>query len=512
MKRISILLLVFFTCFALAAWPQAQTQTNYQQYTLYDLGTLGGPDSILSFFVISVTNKGVIGGAQTAGSDPFNPNCLGPYIYDMIQTGCYVTHAFLWNHGTLTDLGAFPGHHGKNSSLANAINSEGVIAGMAENGHVDPDTGYPEVRAVIWNNGKIRDLDTFGGTQSDALDLNDRGQVVGWASNTTPDPFSAAFEQIGMWRLWPVTTQIRAFVWENGVKRDLGTLGGPDAMAYAINRSGQIAGYSYTNDTPNPDTGIPTVDPVLWEGGWMIDLGTLGGTIGYAVWLNDRGQVVGSSNLAGDQASHGFLWERGFLRDLPPPKENGGDYSWTYWINELGDVVGGATLSGDELFDAMLWRFGKPIDLGTIGQDVCSEASGMNDLGQIVGISNECSGPWDPSGWATMRAFLWQKGSPMVDLNALVEKNPTSLHLYWGAYINDSGEILAEGILPTGDIHAALLVPSGDCKEDCERRIVASRNTPAARANAGVTSPASGEQAKWLHNRPGQRHALPGQH
>jgi probable HAF family extracellular repeat protein len=300
-------------------------------------------------------------------------------------------------------------------------------------------------------------------------------------------------------------------VWQNGFMRDLGTLGGPDAFATAINQFGQIAGESYTSKHIHRRTGIPTEDPFLWTNGKMIDLGTLGGTTGFSVWLNDWGQVVGVSNLAGDVYSHGFLWDRGVLRDLRPPA-NGGNYSWTYWINELGDVVGGATLSGDELNDAMLWRFGKPIDLGAIGEDVCSEATGMNDFGQIVGISNECSGPWDPSGWATMRAFLWQKGSPMVDLNALVEDNPSNLHLFWGAYINDSGEILAEGLLSTGDIHAALLVPSGDCKEDCERRIVASQNAPALRANAGLTNPAFGKEAKWLHNRVGHRYALPGQH
>jgi probable HAF family extracellular repeat protein len=125
----------------------------------------------------------------------------------------------------------------------------------------------------------------------------------------------------------------------------------------------------------------------------------------------------------------------------------------------------------------------------------------MNDFGQIVGISNECSGPWDPSGWATMRAFLWQKGRPMVDLNALVEKNLSNLHLYWGAYINDSGEILAQGLLPTGDIHAALLVPSGDCGGDCQQRIVESMSTPAAPARANSMLPASGKLTNWLRSR-----------
>ena len=54
MKRIGILMLIFLTCIALTAWPQAQTQTKYQQCKLYDLGPFpprlgGGPDSVLSF-------------------------------------------------------------------------------------------------------------------------------------------------------------------------------------------------------------------------------------------------------------------------------------------------------------------------------------------------------------------------------------------------------------------------------------------------------------------------------
>jgi probable HAF family extracellular repeat protein len=407
--------------------------------------------------------------------------------------------AYQWNNGVLKNLGAL-GKKGNNGSYASAINNFGWVSGYAENGSVDSNTGYPMAHAVVWKNGRITDIGTFGGTQSAAMALNDFGQVIGGALNTIDDPWSAQLVTRFGYIAWPGTTQLRAFVWQNGVKHDLGTLGGPDAFAYGINQFGQIAGESYTNSTPNPTTGIPTVDPFLWTNGKMIDLGNLGGTVGFSVWLNDWGQVVGYSNLAGDQFYHGFLWSWGKMNDLLPA--SGGDNSWALWINDLGDVVGGSNLPGDQLYDATLWKSGTPIDLGVLGQDSCAEAWGINNLRQIVGVSNECG--------TQERAFLWQNGS-MFDLNALVE-NPSDLYLYLASYITDAGEIVAQGVLPNGNVHTALLVPDGDCKEDCEQRILASQNIPVVRANAGPTSPAFGTQAKWLHNRLGQRYALPFQH
>ena len=82
---------------------------------------------------------------------------------------------------------------------------------------------------------------------------------------------------------------------------DLGTLGGPDAQSYSKNQRGQIAGWSDTNSTANPTTGVPTIDPFLWQDGHLTDLGDLGGTLGQAFWLNEPGEVVGWSDLAGDQ-------------------------------------------------------------------------------------------------------------------------------------------------------------------------------------------------------------------
>lgn len=128
--------------------------------------------------------------------------------------------------------------------------------------------------------------------------------------------------------------------------QDLGTLGGPDADALLINERGQIAGISYTSSTPNP-SGMPTVDPFLWEKGKILDLGSFGGTYGAVGWLNNQGQVAGFSNLTGDTTAHPFLWSQAEgMKDLGTL---GGTFGLANWVNETGEVVGTATTQGDHV-------------------------------------------------------------------------------------------------------------------------------------------------------------------
>jgi probable HAF family extracellular repeat protein len=258
--------------------------------------------------------------------------------------------------------------------------------------------------------------------------------------------------------------------------QDLGTLGGPNATAFVINERGHVTGSSYTNDTPNAVVdmcggNLPTQDPFLWKNGRMIDLGSLGGTCGFPSLINNRDQIVGQSDMAGDVYFHPFLWDDGILSDLGT---FGGHYGQAIWLNDAGQVVGWATNQGDQAMFAALWRDGEMINLGTVPGDDCSTADGINARGQVVGASQACDG-------SVFHAFLWEHGGPMVDLNTLIPSD--SPLLLRAAYnINDRGEIAGIARLKSdfNKHRAFLLIPDGSCGVDCEERLPGSQNGAAA--------------------------------
>ena len=409
---------------------QGQTKEN-DRYILIDMGTLGGPESDLSGPGLQiVNNRGtLVGIADTSNPNPFpdatNPVTGGPHAF--------IQHAFKWQGGVKTDLGVLQGPNSGNTW----ISESGLIVGSSDDGVIDPLTGYMGAIAVLWKESQIINLGTLGGTFSLAVAVNNNAQAVGFAQNAIPDPFS----MLGL------GTQTRAFLWQYGVMQDLGTLGGPDAMAFFVNERGQVVGQAFTNSTPNPATGMPTMEPFLWEDGKMTGLGTLGGTLGVPDAFNNRGQVVGQSDLPGDQTFHPFLWNGGTLKDLGTL---GGNYGNATWINDAGSVVGWATLTGDQVHHAFLWMHGAMTDLGTLTNDPCSAAQGINSRGQIIGVSNGCG---DPN-----RPFLWENGGPMVNLNSLIVPG-SEINVRNPFFINDRGEIAARGRLPNGDFRAVLLIP-----------------------------------------------------
>src|SRR5258706_15349549 len=379
-------------------WAQAQAdaqepQRKHPRYILKILDTFGGPHSSFNSGTNIINRNGTaVGFASTSTPDPL---CVDdPY--------CFVFHAGKYKNGVFSDLGSLPGG---GDSLANAVNSWGVAVGLSGNGLIDPVTGFPASVATVWKNGRVIDLGTFGGSFSLAGAINDHNQVVGLAENTIPDPFNFG----GLAGL-PSPTQWRATLWQDGRMRDLGALGdGTESGATSVNDRGQIVGASFTNSVVNPSTGFPTLAPFLWENGRMRNLGTLGGLSGVASLLNNRGQIAGTSDLAGDQTAHPFLWERGRLRDLGTL---GGGYAAANWMNENGEVVGGS-YTADGAFDGFVWRNGVMTDVGNVAGDGCSNANGINSRGQVVGESFSCSED-------SHHAFLWENGGPAIDLNIFV--------------------------------------------------------------------------------------------
>jgi probable HAF family extracellular repeat protein len=174
----------------------------------------------------------------------------------------------------------------------------------------------------------------------------------------------------------------------------------------------------------------------------MIDLGTLGGTIGTPNAMNNRGEVVGLSNLAGDQVNHPFLWNGEKMIDLGT---FGGDFGQANWINEAGEVVGSAFNKDQELL-AFLWKNGALINLGTLPADTCSNALGINSDGQVVGVSaTTCLHV--PTA-QERHAFLWENGH-LTDLNTFLPPRANLQQLTDAYNINDRGEIVGLGV-PAG--------------------------------------------------------------
>jgi probable HAF family extracellular repeat protein len=415
---------------AAGAGGPAQAASRYP-YTLVDPGTFGGPQNFLNLPAVPLTPNGaLLGTADTTIPDADYPN-FNPFMVGFPNP--VLDHAFVWRNGHLRDLGALPGN---NSSAVFELNGSGVGVGMSETPITDPNTGWPADHATMFKGGRVIDLGTLlGGYESQANDINDRGQVSGFASNGTPDPYS--FFNWG--------TQARSFIWQNGVMRDIGTLGGPDAVSTTLNARGQITGQSYTNATANPATGIPTLDPFLWQNGHMRDLGTLGGTFAMANWLNNAGQVVGFSDLAGDQTAHPFLWKNGHLIDLGTL---GGSFGGANWINDQGEVAGFSLTTADQAFHGFLWHNGQMRDLPPVGGAAWAFGNAVNDRGQVVGTATDTQGN-------ELFPILWAGGHG-YDLNTLVAPNP--LQMTGAEYINNQGDIVGGGVLPNGDRRIVLLI------------------------------------------------------
>ena len=366
-----------------------------------------------------VSNLDTLGGTNSAGNSINDQSWVAGYSR---LTGDQARHATLWRNGsTAEDLGTLAGPNNTlNSNVTwNVKNTAGIIVGISQTATPEPNGEHWSSAAFyggafgfinlgfVWEQGQMRGLPNFpGGNNGFATGANNLGQVVGWAENGVHDPTCCCTQVL----------QFRPAMWSLGPPAD------------------QI------HDLPL----IP------------------GDTSGAATAINDNGQIVGISGIC-DQAvgrhtaRHAVLWENGTVTDIYP------DAPAPWWntptaINQQGDVVGfagdPAFVEGD-ILHAFIWtkdngiKALKPLR-GRVPQHVDSEAYGINERRQVVGVSCDADG-------VDCRAVIWDHGVYPTDLNDF--KGGYSARLETAKDINNLGEITGRAIDSTGVRTAYKAVP-----------------------------------------------------
>ena len=352
----------------------------------------------------------------------------------------------------VADLGALGND---NLSCAMSINNEGWVviqdASMVSGQQDNAGGKILKASDAIEVNGSQFDLGTLGGKNSwmNWGEINDFGQIVGDSETAVPDPNGEDVCTFG------THLTCRPFLWQFFHMSALPTLGGNNGQASAINNRGQIVGFAedgtVDSSCPANTTNNRTQLPVLWENGKAKAraLPTGNDPSGNALWINDRGEIVGFTGACA-ATNHAVVWNHGNVSTLA----DNGTGAEAFGNNNRGQIVGFVGAPGSGIPNAALWQNDMLINLGLLTGDLGGIASGINDKGQVVGSNFDSQGNWN-------HAFIWQN-NVMTDLNALFPKN-SNLFAVMANKINERGQISGMAIVRNGpdknNIHAFIATP-----------------------------------------------------
>ena len=295
---------------------------------------------------------------------------------------------------SITGLGTL---QGQSSSVATSINNSGQVVGISYNssdGYFGPYPGPASASPLgfnvtgtgamsfIYNGGQISQINPTGGL---ANSINNAGQVAG-GNTSINDSGQYVTGTIG--GVYPQNLSNGSQLVTNGTTTNLPPLFGP----YAINNSGQIAGYLIVN------VGHSNFDPAIYQNGQVTDLVSKVASGAYydgrAIAINQKGDALitvqqsaplnglpagqagplnsylynagtgqmtnltalpGGTGLVAaalndkDQAvGNGFLYSNGSLKSLLSvlPAGSGWSYLTATGINDSGQIVGQGTFNG----------------------------------------------------------------------------------------------------------------------------------------------------------------------
>ena len=229
---------------------------------------------------------------------------------------------------------------------------------------------------------------------------------------------------------------------------DVGVLGGLDSRAYAVSRSGVVAGLADTS----PGSGLRAFHAFRWmprhpggTAGIIQDLGALGeGERSGAFGVNARGLTVGVS-LPANGGSKAFVYD-GSMHQLPSPRGSAEAAA----VDDRGRVAGQARArDGDN--HAVLWlprhaggtrHQYRLVDLGVPRGRVSSSATALSTRGQVAGAVGDAdyyayAALWTPAHphgttgrWTELGVLPGGDGSVARDVNrqGTVVGQSTSAH------------------------------------------------------------------------------------
>lgn len=232
------------------------------------------------------------------------------------------TKAFIYQNGVSTKIPTLGGKYNR----ATSINNLGLITGHSQR------TNNAAGHAFLYGGGQLKDLGTLGGSFSIGYGINDISAVTGASSLVGDVQPAMTFEMIDGYAYLT-----HAYIYANNNMKDIGALAsGQSSVGKAINNVGEVTGWSGIGTGYNPRA-------FLYTNGIIKNLGAMNGTASVGNDINNKSQIVGwYAKYSYPSFRHAFLYRNGKMQDLNSLVNPGSGWELlnATSINDAGWIVG----------------------------------------------------------------------------------------------------------------------------------------------------------------------------